>query len=132
MWLGPVNTKNTLSTSSLFTNPYSDVTSQWTLLLHLGVPSSLHFREQVYHRWNHALKKWKLWMIKKVSPFKILLVFYIDNKKLWQEKCDCLVKHLWECESNKRSEEEAASRCNVQSHKRLMLWICCQRVILQV
>ena len=35
--------------------------------------------------------------------------FQDRQEKIWQEKCDYLVNHAQECESKKRSEEEAAS-----------------------
>ena len=41
-----------------------------------------------------------------------------QQEKIWQEKCDYLVNHAQECESKKRSEEEAASAYNVWSHNR--------------
>ena len=55
---GPMNTENILPTSSLPITTYRKITSQWTITL-LDVSSSLGFRQQFYHRWNHVPRQKK-------------------------------------------------------------------------
>lgn len=55
---GPMNTENILPTSSLPVTTYKKITSQWTITL-LDVSSSLGFRQQFYHRWNHVPRQKK-------------------------------------------------------------------------
>ena len=56
---GPMNTENILPTSSLPVTTYRKITSQWTITL-LHVSSSLGFRQQFCHRWNHVPRQKKI------------------------------------------------------------------------
>ena len=91
---GPMNTENILPTSSLPVTTYRKITSQWTITL-LHVSSSLGFRQQFYHRWNHVprqkknLKNSGRLLIEKEGLFythitrkkKLMLVCCINKKK---------------------------------------------------
>ena len=129
---GPMNTENILPTSSLPVTTYRKITSQWTITL-LHVSSSLGFRQQFYHRWNHVprqkkkskeLRAFTDWERRSVlhayhKKKKLMLVCCI-NKKKSGKKTMIVLSTMHE---NGKVKKEATTAYNIQLHKRGS-WCC--------